>query len=230
MPLLSSATLRANLILSATAAGAPGGLAQGITGTYNPVHELLGSFADAVAPLINTAASTAVWTPAAPFYPGTIPIPVIAPSGAFAPVVKTLPAIVPPQHLGLAQAQASALGWIGTHRAVLFHGIFGGLYTSLASSPQILGSLTPLDIFQTGSFFTYVAPPLVPSVVAQATIAAFLANPRLGVAGDPSRRVILATQFAQIASQVWGSVTPVVSAGLISPGPIPLPVPVVYLP
>lgn len=229
--LITDATkLRAILIADCAAAGAPGTFIQGATGVFNPVHELLGSFANAAAPLIDNAAALAFWTLAALPYPGTIPV--LATSPVPGPLLSAVPirptsSLTQPNLLAAAQLRATQLGWTGTHRSVLFHGVYRGLHRAFASSLSVLGTAVALDPFAP-ALYTYVAPPIPATAVRAATVAAFLANPHLGAAGDPSRRVLLAGAFGQILSHVWSSVTPQVTVGLgVTPA---VTIPVVYTP
>lgn len=232
MTILDAASTKAKLIMACTAAGAPGTFVTGPSGLFNPVHELMDGVAATATAAINAVGAAAFWSPPPVVpYPGTVPIPaVIQPANPVvvpgATPVKTLPAITLGQMRGQAQSLATSLGWVGTHRSVLFDGVFDGLFNALATSVAFLSSAAPFTTYAPGTVFTYTpVTPLVATPIGQAINAQFLSNTHLGLAGDPSRRVLLAQTFAAICVAVWSSVTPslvVVGGGATPPVPVPV--------
>ncbi len=199
MTLYSQGLVFSSLIQELAAAGAPGAMIAGATGAkFNPVHELARGFSQAFVQTTSATIGAATWTvPTTP--------PASTPGGAFAPAqVSILPAAVP----GLAQGNATFLGWTGSAATVLFRGVYGGLRLATAASGKQL-TADPSSVTAPSNLVVQLQMPALPVAgLAGTTVANWSANPLLGAQGDPSRRIALATEWAKAANTSWTSIRP----------------------
>jgi hypothetical protein len=198
--LYSQGLVFSSLIQELAAAGAPGAMVTGTTGAkFNPVHELARGFSQAFVQTTSAAISGALWHSVPPS-PLVTPFPEIP--GA-PPTVALLPAVLP----SLAGAHAASLGWTGRAAAVLFTGAYAGLITATASSGKLLVANPATTVTAlSGQQVQLHMPPLPVTGLAGATLASWAANPLL--AGDASKRVPLATEWAKAANTCWTSIRP----------------------
>jgi hypothetical protein len=208
--LYSQGLVFSSLIQELAAAGAPGAMVTGATGAkFNPVHELARGFSQAFVQATNAAIGGALWYSTPPTPPLPTPFPGPLPELLGAPAqVAILPAAVP----ALATAHATSLGWTGPASTVLFRGLYNGLSFATSSSGKLLTANPATTLTAVTGQIVQLHMPALPVVgLAGATLSNWSANPLLGVQGDPSRRIALATEWAKSANTCWMNIRPLLT-------------------